>query len=175
KSTLGIFGSKPEHLHFDPRFHYLRLVVAGEAVYLVRGNVDRGTEIWYSADGEVLRIRDGRVAGIMGTPVEWRSVALPEFPSWKVLEKDKVYKWERRRDVMPDYRYGVVDELTLHAIAPREGSDLRDIDPEKLAWFEETSGRLPRAFYAVDIKRGEVVYAETCISRSFCFSWQRLK
>lgn len=175
KTKLGGFGGKSGKPAFDPHFHYLRLVVAGETVYLARGNVDRGTEFWYSAAGEVLRIENGRIAGIMGTPIEWRNVVLPEFPSWKILEKEKTYRWERRMDIMPGYRYGVADELVLHAIAPRTGSDLRDVDPSGLSWFEETSSRLPKAFYAVDLKSGEVIYAETCLSESFCFSWQRLK
>ncbi len=175
KREFGSSSGKSGRLAFDPHYHYLQLIVNGQAVYLALGNVDHGTEVWYSAQGEVLRIRNGRMAGIMGTSTEWRNVVLPEFPSWSEIERLKVYRWARRMDIMPGYKYGMLDQLTLHAIAPVASSNLHEIDPSRLAWFEESSNHLPPSRYAVDLEKNLVVYAETCLSQDFCFSWQRLR
>lgn len=174
-SHVASFGGGSGKQAFDPRYRFLRIVLNGHDVYAILGFVDKDTEVWYGAGGFTLRIREGRVAGAEGASAEWRNVILPEFPSWNTLEKEKVYRWERRIDIMPGYRYGVRDELVLRAAQPRKGSNLEGIDPDRLAWFEETSDHFPPARYAVDLDRNEVVYAETCLSKKLCFSWQRWK
>jgi len=94
----------------------------------------------------------------------------------------------RVRDVMPGYRSGVRDELTLRVVAPPKKSELRGVDANSLTWFEEkiresSSSRLagtatdslPPARYAVDLTGTEptVVYSEQCLRRDLCFTWQR--
>jgi hypothetical protein len=102
---------------------------------------------------------------------------LPALPGWQQLATSREpLRWERVRDVMPGYRYGVHDKLVLTVVPPPRSSKLIGIDPKQLVWFEErvessTDEALPPARYAVQGDR--VVYAEQCVGRERCFTWQR--
>ncbi|MHB1620410.1 MAG: YjbF family lipoprotein [Sulfuricella sp.] len=177
------------HAHFNPNFRYLRVVVDGRVVFLALGNEDidsRGPiEVWYSAEREVLRLQNGRLVGAVGLPTEWRHVSLPErLPSWAALaHAGQAVRWTRTRDVMPGYRFGISDALVLRKISPPNKSELRDVDPQSLTWFEEqtdtehstVSMALPPARYAVDLREGKgtAVYGEQCLAPDLCFTWQR--
>ena len=164
--------------HLDPRFKFIRVTIDGRQAYLALGYIDDGTEVWYSSSREALRIKNGRIAGASGMFFEWRNVVLPKFPAWPVLAKsDLPFSWTRMRDVMPGYRYGIRDHLVLRRIAAPGDSELAGIAPGKLVWFEEddisSSDVLPPARYAFDPNKREIVYGETCLATTFCFSWQR--
>lgn len=170
-----------ENAKLDPRYRYLLVTHAAGISGLVLGFVERDEhgpiEVWYAVDGEVLRLQNGRVVGVTGLHPEWRAVRLPQLPSWAALTASgNSVRWERLRDVMPGYRYGVRDELVLSPVPPPRSSRLRGMDARELTWFEERTARasedgLPPARYAV--KGGIVVYGEQCVSRDTCFSWQR--
>ena len=134
-------------------------------------------EVWYASDGELIRLNNGRLAGNTGLSPEWQSVTLPQFPTWSALAtQGQPFRWERGRDVMPGYRYGVHDKLVLSVIPAPASSGLIGIDPKQLVWFEErteapTEEPLPPSRYAVQGDR--VVYGEQCVSRESCFKWQR--
>ena len=177
----------------NPGFRYLRLVVDGQVVLLALGYTDADSqgpiEVWYSAHKEVLRIQNGRVVGATGTITEWQSVSIPPLPSWSTLSKAaEPIRWTRSRDLMPGYRYGIKDTLITRVIPPPSRSQLFDLDPASLIWFEEdsdssghiptskgSSDRLPPAKYAVSLGQGSeaVIYAEQCLATDLCFSWQR--
>ena len=165
----------------NPKYRYLRLTHAGGVALLLLNFEDRHpngpVEVWYSADAQVFRLQNGRLAGNTGLQPEWRSVSLPRFPEWSAVAKQaEPLRWERLRDVMPGYRFDVHDRLALRAIPAPRTSALVGVDPASLQWFEErteadSSEALPAARYAV---RGEtVVYAEQCVSAHSCFQWQR--
>jgi len=179
------WGGAPsaDDVALDPRYRYLRVTLEGRAVVLALGFVDahpRGpVEVWYSVEREVLRLQNGRLAGISGVPTEWREVQLPDLPLWSSLARaGKPLPWVRVRDVMPGYRYGVRDALVLSVVPAPPASALLGIDPQRLVWFEESAEshpagmeQLPPARYAVE---GEtVVYGEQCIAPNKCFTWQR--
>jgi len=172
--------NKKNNYRLDPDFKFLRVVTKdGREIFLALGNIDNGTQVWYSATREVLRLRDGRIAGASGLFTEWRNVVLPEFPSWASLSSLQIaYKWTRVRDVMPGYQYGIRDQLLLHKVAAPKSSELTGISPDTLIWFEEDdttsqADTLPPARYALDPITHEVVYGDTCLSTTTCFSWQR--
>jgi hypothetical protein len=165
----------------DPRRRYLRVTHEGGVALLLLNFVDQHpngpVEIWYSADAQVFRFQNARLGGNTGLLPEWRSVSLPKFPDWSALARQsEPLRWERYRDVMPGYRFGVHDRLSLFPIPAPRSSALVGIDPTTLQWFEErtepdSSEPLPPARYAV---RGEtVVYGEQCVSAKNCFTWQR--
>jgi hypothetical protein len=139
-------------------------------------------EVWIGAGGEVLRLQSGRVQGVSGLPVEWRQVSLPLFPSWSTIEAASApYQWSRARDVMPGYRSGVNDRLALRLIDVPRRSQVRGYEAATLKWFEErplasqtVDSDLPPARYAVEYDGGKetVVYAEQCLSREVCLTWQ---
>ena len=182
----------------NPNFRYLRITIAGQATLVILGFVDRDPQgpidVWLSADREVLRIQNGRLIGAVGLTTEWRSVTLPKLPSWSEIARTREpFLWTRVRDVMPGYQFGLRDTLVTRVISTPPRSALQGIDARSLTWFEEQtepkqsggllaalgSGQptamLPPARYAVDLHAPQetVVYAEQCLSQSFCFTWQR--
>lgn len=171
----------------NPDFRYLRVTIAGRTALLVLGYVDddpRGpVEVWYSAEREVLKLQQGRVVSAVGMLTEWRNVRMPALPAWSALVREQApRRWERTRDVMPGYRYGVREVMALGAAPVPERNALRDLDARTLAWFEERveepppgEAALPPARYAVRIAGGReiVVYGEQCLAQDLCFTWQR--
>jgi len=188
-------GSDAERAQFDPRFHYLRVVVDSHVIFMASDtpNIDSSntTSVWYSAGREVLRFQDGRLVAAVGMDTEWRGVVLPELPVWAVLAHEtEALKWTRIRDVMPGYHFGTRDALVLRRIPAPENSKLKGLDPHSLIWFEERfdtengvpasreAEALPPARYALDEQKdaqnsGGIVYGEQCLSAELCFSWQR--
>ena len=195
------YGRNPgvDNARLNPNFRYLRVTIGGRVVLLALGNVDSDPqgpiEVWYSAEREVLQLQNGRLVGATGLTTEWRNVTLPELPSWSATAHDgRAIQWMRVRDVMPGYRFGVKDELSLRAVEAPQRSALQGLDPKGLTWFEErdetASGArrsgilggsagvdaiLPPARYAVDLRGGQetVVYGEQCLAADLCFTWQR--
>ncbi len=192
-------GAGIDGVRLNPNFRYLRVTIGGRVVLLALGDVDShpqgAIEVWYSAEREVLRLQNGRLVGAVGLTTEWRNVALPDLPSWAVAARtDQAFRWTRTRDVMPGYRFGVKDELSLRVIAAPERSALQGVNPRHLTWFEERAesgsfaglqaalgngvgadAALPPARYAVDLRGAQeiVVYGEQCLAPVLCFTWQR--
>ena len=198
--TVWRSDAAAEQAALNPSLRYLRVVSGGRIVLLVLGNVESGAqgpiEVWYSAEREVLRLRNGRVVGAVGLTTEWRSVSMPQLVSWSELARTAApARWVRTRDVMPGYRYGVRDELLLSLIPAPAKSALQGVDPQRLTWFEErlqsiagdsvlarranpADPPLAPARYAVDLRAApdiadRVVYGEQCLAAELCFSWQR--
>lgn len=193
------YGRNPgvDNARLNPNFRYLRVTIGGRVVLLALGNVDSDPqgpiEVWYSAEREVLRLQNGRLVGAVGLTTEWRNVSLPELPNWsKAASANSEIRWTRSRDVMPGYRFGVKDELSLRVVEAPGRSALQGLDPQRLTWFEEqveagsrfsavfgssagVDAVLPAARYAVDFSGGKevVVYGEQCLAAELCFSWQR--
>ena len=177
-------GQELDGSGLNPNFRYLRVTVEGRVAFLALGNEDghpQGTiEVWYSAEREVLRLQNGRIVGATGLTTEWRNVAVSGLPSWSgiALAAGPV-RWTRTRDVMPGYRFGVLDMLRARVVQPPAKSRLQGVDPNGLAWFEEQTeagaNALPRALYAVDLRDGKetVVYSEQCLVSALCFTLQR--
>lgn len=195
------YGRNPavDNARLNPDFRYLRVTVGGRVALLALGYIDSHPqgpiEVWYSAEREVLRLQNGRLAGAVGLTTEWRNVGLPELPSWtEAARADRTFRWTRTRDVMPGYRYGVKDALALRVIDPPRRSALQGWEPQRLTWFEEriapepvaapagvfgmsagAAAPLPAARYAVDLREGRetAVYGEQCLNPDLCFTWQR--
>lgn len=162
---------------FNPSFQYMRITSDGRVFYLVKGYQDNGIDVWYGASGETLRFKDGRFAGASGLLTEWRNVIIPTTPTWAdLVSGTSTYRWTRKRDLMPGYHYGIEDELAISRIPPPINSNLAGLPPEKLIWLEENNlsqlNQLPPARYAYDSVSQTVVYGDTCLSSTFCFSWQ---
>jgi len=196
------YGRNPsvDNARLNPNYRYLRVTVDGRVALLALGEVDTDpqgpVEVWYSAEREVLRLQNGRLAGAVGLTTEWRAVSMSDLPRWSEIARagNQMLRWTRVRDVMPGYRFGVKDVLSLRVIPEPKKTALKDLDPQRLTWFEERieaktgaslSGvfgnssavdlPLPPARYAVDLHEGSetVVYGEQCLAANLCFSWQR--
>lgn len=168
-------------VELNPNFMYLRVQIDTREVFMVLGYVDQlpdgPVQVWYSAEADVLRLRDGRVVGAtMKSGTDWLSVTFTNLPSWEAVGSQAVF--DRVRDVSPGYRYGIKEKLLIRRIAPPNDSQLKLVPASSLAWFEEAvqggADILP-ARYAVSLDGAgahQVVYAEQCLSGDYCFSWQ---
>lgn len=149
---------------------------------MVLGYVDHdeaGHEVgvWYSADGAVLRLRDGRLVGLTGSPVEWRSIQLPsDLPTWQ--DTKVPYRYTRVRDQMPGYQLGVKDDMHIRMVSAPASKNvaLKGLDASTLTWFEESEAhhQVQPALVAtqsVDNKT-QAVYGQQCLTDKFCLSWQ---
>lgn len=163
----------------DPRFSYLRVQMGQYAAILALGYVDPApdgpVQVWYSTEGEVLRLREGRLVGLtlpsaLGFP-NWLHVAFSPLPPWQAIGEEA--RFVRLRDASPDYRYGVREQMTIRPIAPPPAARLQQLPAASLTWFEERAqdSALPPARYALDAQ-WRVVYGEQCLSENFCLSWQ---
>ncbi|MFZ3018538.1 MAG: hypothetical protein WA056_08805 [Gallionella sp.] len=171
-------GAQPAAAGLKPGFKYLRVQIDGREIFLVRGYVDQhpdgSVEVWYSADADALRLRDGRVVGVtMKSGPEWLNVSFAHLPGWDAVGSRT--EFDRVRDVGPGYRYGIKEKMLLRRIAPPDNSQLRLVPASSLTWFEEGVqgvSDIPPARYAVDSGAHRVVYGEQCLSSEYCFSWQ---
>lgn len=186
RRTASPGGESDGSPKLDPRFQYIRSVSGGRVAYLALGNVEPATagpiNVWYSGDREVLKLQQGRLVGAAGLSHEWRNVRFDDLPSWDhLLKSDEERLYARYRDVMPGYRSGVEDRLSIRRIALPKRTALRGMPAESLTWFQEqqvgsaADMALPPAIYGVEVKNGaaEVVYGEQCIAKELCFTWQR--
>jgi hypothetical protein len=171
----------------DPKLEYIRVTRGKRVAFLWRGSVERWqalpVDVFYSGQGEVVRVQNGRIVGALGLTTEWRRVNIVS-PTWAAIARAPAEaRVIRTRDVMPGYFSGVREELALRSIRPPAGLALSGVRAEALAWFEERATtrpppgvqRLPPTRYAVDLAQGEgvVVYAEQCLATDLCFAWQR--
>lgn len=191
-SVIGLRGDA-SGVQLRPDFRYLRVRIDGRTVFLALGYVDPhplgAIEVWYSANQEVVRLQNGRMVGANGLKREWLSVVVPPLPSWEALAKrGSPIEWVRVRDAMPGHRFGIRETLRLSPVPAPARSALVGRDPGDLVWFEErvdaspapasnsmVDQDLPAALYAVDPSAPgvPVIYAEQCLARDLCFSWQR--
>ena len=164
----------------NPRIRYLRVQINGRVILLALGYVDAQAlgpvEVWYSAQGEVVRLQNGHLVGLTGSNVEWRESRLSNMPAWPE-EGSAPSTYTRSRDVMPGYRFGVVDRLSLRAIAVPARSNLVAVAAKSLRWVEEQEvhGALPPSRFALAKISGQevAIYGEQCVSAAVCLSWQQ--
>lgn len=159
-------------------YSYMRLTVNGASAMVALGYVDldilgRPVQVWYSSAGEVMRTQDGRLVGLLGTPVEWRSVVMSAAtPAW--ADVTQALALQRNVDVSPGFRWGQRHVLTVQPLPPPSDTALAGLSPADLRWFAEHEANhqaLP-ARYAVAPASGRVVYGEQCLAPTFCLTWQ---
>lgn len=164
----------------DPKFRYLRAQIGQRETFVALGYVDATpdgpVEVWYGPTGEVLRLRDGRVVGAHLEYWEgWQSVSFAGLPRWD--EIGAAVSFERSRDARPGYRYGIKEKMHIRRIPAPVDTNLKLLSAAALTWFEERAegSELPPTRYGVDLSgtKPRVVYAELCLARDNCFSWQR--
>jgi hypothetical protein len=144
-------------------------------------------EVWYSADRETLRLQNGRVIGATGTLHDWSAVHfVPQPPAW-VAVTDSGVTYERQRDAMPGYRYGLREHINLKAWPSLPPIKLSTTVPAHIAvgyqWYRESAQllvgqvetNLPDAWYGWGRHRGvnQIVYSEQCLAPDFCLTLQR--
>lgn len=168
-------------VRLDPQLRYLRVNVDGRVALMVMGysepSAEGALETWYSAEGEVLRLLNGRVVSTAGLNVDWRAVRNKNFPSWRQLLERKSTEFVRERDEMPGYRFNLTETVSIYPVPAPANAKLVGLEASKLVWFEEAvrnANGLPSARYGLRVVGDvpTVVYGEQCLSVNLCFSWQ---
>ena len=179
-------SSNLDTIKLNPNLKYLRVTVRDRAVLMVLGyfeNTPQGNvETWYSSEGEVLKLLNGRVMSSNGLELDWRNVAYTSLPQWSELNSLKPnttpIEFKRTHDQMPVYKFGISETVQIYGVNPPINSNLVGLPANQLKWVEEkvkgTSHGLPSARYGLGAKDGQtvVVYGEQCFSSDLCFSWQ---
>ena len=162
------------------------ILVLGERI---KGSTTSGEytdEYWYSGAGELLVLRDGRFHTALGMPTEWRDNRSAP-PAWPIFETQATtQRWVRTRDEMPNYRYGLQDQIATTALAdpPKLEAKALELSPPKgpqVRWVEDQVKTTkvdgtPWVFtqrFALENK--QVVYSEQCISPTLCFRFRKIK
>ena len=170
----------------NPNLKYLRVTVRDQSVLMVLGYLDNtpqgSIETWYSSEGEVLKLLNGRVLSTNGLELDWRNVRYASLPAWSELEglssNSSNFQFTRTHDQMPAYKYGISEVINLYRVSAPNNSNLLGLPANQLKWFQEkvegTTHGLPSARYGLSTKDGQavVVYGEQCFSSELCFSWQ---
>jgi hypothetical protein len=180
--TFPIFGADLDSLPLKPGFGYLRVSVHGRIALMVLGYSDvtpeGRVETWYSSEGEMISLRNGRILATAGLSVDWRSVRAHALPDWSELLQLPHYEYQRVRDEMPGYRFGIRESVRISPKKVVWDSQLINIRADQLQWLEErvvgdSDGAL-RARYALRTRDGkaELVYFEQCLSEDLCIAFQ---
>ena len=135
-------------------------------------------EYWYNNKGEVLHIIDGRIHRAWGFTKEIRQQTA-DIPNWGVVfNSKKEFNWQRSLDLMPGFRYNLVEYITTYRIKPPKDL-INPIIPAAnwVADLVESKSADGRTWsyqqrFALEDKR--VVYSEQCIDKSLCLKIRRL-
>ena len=181
--AIPALGRNPDAIELNPKLRYLRVTVRGRVAFMVLGYVEPAPEgeiaTWYSSEGEVIRLQNGRVVGTAGLETDWRAVRNVSLPAWKDLAGRAAVVYSRERDEMPGYRYGIAERVKLYPVSVPNNSKLVGLTADSLRWYEEAvldqpdglaSGRF--ALYTKDNGETLVAYGEQCLSQTLCLAWQ---
>jgi hypothetical protein len=170
----------------QPGVEYLWVSVGGRVTVMALGertlvgvapNVARH-EYWYTGQGEMLYLRNGRIQEAKGFTHEWRGQTSSP-PEWAVvLQSNRALSWRRQVDVMPGFRYNLVDHLTTYKLSsPRQLPE--QVQPTAV-WVGDAvkskneNGRAWRFEQRFAIEHGVVVYSEQCLALELCLKLRTL-
>ncbi len=175
-------AQKADEIPLNPNLRYLRVTVRGRVVLMVLGYIDPhpegAVETWYSSQGEVIRLQNGRIVATAGLETDWRAVRYFSLPGWQDVLARSTAQYRRERDEMPGYRYGITETVSLYPVRAPNNARLTGLSSQDLRWYEETvlksSDGLPSARYGLSLRDGapSVIYGEQCLSAELCLAWQ---
>ena len=176
------FGKNVDAITPNPKLRYLRVTVSDRVVLMVLGylvpTAQGDIETWYSSEGEVLQLQNGRVISTAGLKTDLRAVRYKQLPTWTEMTGRSAAEFGRTHDEMPGYRFGISETVSLNSVRVPSNARLVGLPAKDLIWYEETvlgtSHGKPSARYGLRMKDRVpvVMYGEQCFSNDFCFAWQ---
>lgn len=135
-------------------------------------------EYWYTGQGEMLYLLNGRIQQAHGFISEWRAQK-SSAPAWaEVLQSPREWPWQRQLDIMPGYRYGVVETVTSSRVqVPKH---LPEGVTSQAQWVAETissKGHDGQEWWYLQkfaVLNDRVVYSEQCVDKSLCLKMRPL-
>jgi hypothetical protein len=191
---LASASTKVDTSKLPKRYEYLLIYAGGKPAIMGLGKRTQTStpqgevvdEFWFSTQGEMMIMRNGRIHTVFGMPPEWRNNQSSP-PTWQqTLSAPQAISWLRVRDEMPNYRYGISDKIVTTALASpppldKIASELVPTQNPQIKWVQdsvETSNDKGQRWaftqvFAID--QNQVVYSEQCISPVYCLQIQRVK
>ena len=176
-------GQNIDQQPLNPQFDYLRVSLNGRVALMVLGYREQAAQglvdSWYSADGEVLKLQNGRIVSTAGFALDWRDVRYQNLPTWSEASADRQRFFVRTRDQMPQYRFGITEKIAIYPIAAPKDAKLAGISASQLRWVEEKVDAVPHglasARFGLHTQAGvtQVIYGEQCLTESMCIAWQK--
>lgn len=135
-------------------------------------------EHWYTGQGEMLYLVNGRIQKALGFTNEIRGQS-NEAPTWnEVVESRRELTWRRKIDLMPGFRYGVINNISTKKIeTPSKPPDNLPTTSKWIADLVETKtydGKTRWFTQQFALFEGRVVYSEQCISSELCLKIKHL-
>lgn len=181
--TAGHFwAGKAQKDIFSPGFEYLEVEWQGRKAAMALGYREtKGAQVsehWYSGQGEMIKLVNGRVVQVLGMTKEIRN-ALGAPPVWAdLLEHRSPVVWSQTKEVMPLYRYGLREFFLSQQSTPAAAD--KAIASEATAWvIEEVKSKnekgTPWIYQQKFALLGDkVIYSEQCFAPEMCFKLRPL-
>lgn len=181
--TAGHFwAGKEKRENFSVGFEYLEVEWQGRKAAMALGYREtKGTQVnehWYSGQGEMIKLVNGRVVQVLGMTKEVRQV-LGVPPVWADLLAHRLpVAWSQTKEVMPLYRYGLQEYFLSQQITPTALD--KAIGSEATAWVVEevrskSENGMPWIYQQKFALLGDkVIYSEQCVAPEMCFKFRPL-
>jgi hypothetical protein len=167
----------------NPQLDYLRVSLNGRVALMVLGYREQTPQgpldTWYSSQGEVLKLHNGRIVSTVGLALDWRDVRYQNLPTWLEASTSTQREFVRVRDQMPSYRFGITEQLAIFPIAAPKDAKLAGVSATQLRWLEEkvlpSPHGLASARFGLHTHAGvtQVIYGEQCLTQNMCIAWQK--
>ena len=172
---MGWHASSPD---FAQGVAYVRISVNGRQSWMALGEQRLGANgthtYWYSGQGEMLHLQDGRLVAAIGLTHELRG-QVGEAPSWHTLAQAlQPLVWHRQRDWMPGYRYGVPEHVSSQRTQPTPQQS-QQVGPGA-QWFVDqvhtqmASGHAWHYQEWFAVRDQQVVFSEQCLAPRLCLT-----
>ena len=84
----------------------------------------------------MLRLQKGRVVATLGLETDWRAVRhAAAAPAWKDMLERKSVIYQRERDEMPGFRFGIAETVSLYAVRTPTNARLIGFAAQDLRWY----------------------------------------
>lgn len=190
---LGAIGQSLGELSHDglkgvelkPAFEYILIEIDGRKTVMALGSRILLTEAgqsglherWYSGQGEMIHMVDGRIHTAVGLTVEWRRQRSSP-PAWDLLVKSaSAVNWSRELDVMPGYHYGHTDRIITQLGSAPNGAPALPLGTVWIVDHVQSPQNLGGDWIHTQsfaIHQGRVMYSEQCLAPKVCFKFTPL-
>lgn len=183
--TAGHFlrsNKNAEKMAYLPGFEYLEVEWQGRKAAMALGyRENKGSQVseyWYSGQGEMLKLLNGRIVQVLGMTQEVRSLST-NTPSWADLLSHRLpVVWSQTKDTMPGYRYGLQEFVISQQVIPTrvETALVNTTDGWVLEEIKskEESGKTWIYQQKFALANDRVIYSEQCVARDMCFKLKPL-
>lgn len=183
--TAGHFlrsNEKADKTAYLPGFEYLEVEWQGRKAAMALGYREykglQVSEYWYSGQGEMLKLLNGRIVQVFGMTQEVRSLST-NTPAWADLLSHRLpVVWSQTKDTMPGYQYGLQEFVISQQVTPTH--DEVTLVNTTASWVleevksKEEGGKTWIYQQKFALTNDRVIYSEQCVAQGICFKLKPL-